>query len=156
MHFSLIYVGEKAATWAEQACDQYKKRFPPQFGFQQIRLSPVKRNKNTVIETARAEEWRRVTDKISKDTLTVLLDERGTQLSSREFARKLDQWQQSGRDVAFIIAGADGVNESDRNSTDFLFALSRLTLPHELARVLLIEQLYRGWTILTQHPYHRD
>ena len=68
----------------------------------------------------------------------------------------MDHWQNGGRDVVFIIAGADGVNEDDRNTADFVLALSHLTLPHELARVLLIEQLYRAWTILMQHPYHRE
>ena len=155
MHFSLIFVGEKPAAWAEQVCSQYTKRLPPQFGYTQSRVTPVKRNKSTVIEIARAEEWQRVTEKVSKDCLKVLLDERGKQYSSIEFAQQLGRWQQNGKDVAFIIAGADGVNSADRKSADFLLALSQFTLPHELARVLLIEQLYRGWSILNQHPYHR-
>ena len=115
----------------------------------------MKRNKNTVVEAARTEEWQRVTEKVSANCLKVLLDERGKQFSSTEFAQQLNHWQQNGKDVVFIIAGADGVNDADRKSADFLLALSHLTLPHELARVLLSEQLYRGWSILTQHPYHR-
>ena len=139
----------------EQACDQYIKRLPPQFGFTQTRLSPEKRNKNSVTEAARAKEWQRISEKIARGVSTVLLDERGTQFTSSAFAQQLDHWQQNGNDVCFIIAGADGVNTSDRNSADFLLALSPMTLPHELARILLLEQLYRGWTILTRHPYHR-
>lgn len=155
MHFSLIYVGEKPAAWAEQVCSQYAKRLPSQFGYTQSRVAPIKRNKNTMVETARAEEWQHVIEKVSRDSLKVLLDERGKQLSSNEFAQQLKHWQQNGKDVAFIIAGADGVNDADRKSADFLLALSKLTLPHELARVLLTEQIYRGWSILNQHPYHR-
>lgn len=156
MHFSLLYVAEKPADWAEQACRQYSKRLPSQFGFSQTRLQPEKRNKNTIIQTARAQEWKRVSEKIPKDALTVLLDERGTQLSSMAFAKKIEFWQHGGQDVVFVIAGADGVNDSERTATDFLLALSEFTLPHEFARVLLVEQLYRAWTILTQHPYHRE
>lgn len=155
MHFSLVFVGEKPASWAEQICSEYAKRLPQQFGYSQSRVAPIKRNKNTAIETARAEEWQRVSEKVSKESLKVLLDERGKQFSSTEFAQQLNRWQQNGKDVAFIIAGADGVNDADRKSADFLLALSQFTLPHELARVLLTEQLYRGWTILNQHPYHR-
>lgn len=155
MHFSLIYVGEKPGAWVEQVCDQYSKRLPSQLGFSQIRLPPVKRNKNTVIQVARAEEWERIKQKIPKDAVVVLLDERGKQLTSTAFAQKVDRWQQEGKDVVFIIAGADGVNEAERSSVDFLLALSHLTLPHELARVLFVEQLYRAWTISTNHPYHR-
>lgn len=155
MHFSLIYVGEKPGAWVEQVCGQYSKRLPAQLGFNQTRLSPVKRNKNTVVQVARAEEWKRIKDKIPKDAVVVLLDERGKQLTSTAFAQKVDHWQQEGQDVVFVIAGADGVNEAERNSVDFLLALSHLTLPHELARVLFVEQLYRAWTISTNHPYHR-
>lgn len=155
MHFSLIYVSEKPSIWAEQACLQYEKRLPAQLGFKQIRVSPVKRNKNTVIQTIRTKEWENVKEKIPSNTFVVLLDERGKQLSSEGFAESIEHWQAAAQDVVFVIAGADGVNASERDSVDFLLALSQFTLPHELARVLFIEQFYRAWTIIAKHPYHR-
>lgn len=155
MHFSLLYVSEKPNTWAEQACETYLKRMPSAFGFNQIRINPVKRTKNTHLETARNQEWQLIQEKISKQALLVLLDERGKQYTSETFSQQIDAWQHLGQDVVFVIAGADGVNAQHRQQANALLALSQLTLPHEMARVFLIEQLYRAWSILNNHPYHR-
>ena len=156
MNFSLIYVSEKPSVWAEQACAQYVKRLPVQLGFKQTRIPPLKRNKNSDIQAVRTKEWASVKENIPSNASLVLLDERGKHLSSERFAGQIEQWQTVAQDVVFVIAGADGVNETDRDSVDYLLALSQFTLPHELARVLFIEQLYRAWTILTKHPYHRS
>ncbi len=86
----------------------------------------------------------------------VLLDERGKGLASRDVAKKLTQWQNDGRDVAFVIGGPDGVNDTCRQRADFTWSLSPLTLPHGLARVLFTEQLYRAWSLNAGHPYHRE
>ena len=155
MHFSLLYVSEKPNTWVEQACDSYIKRIPPSLGFTQTRLNPIKRTKNTHIESARDQEWQLIKDKLPKQAVLVLLDERGEQYSSVKFSQQMSDWQQQGQDVAFVIAGADGVNAQHREQANRLLALSQMTLPHEMARVFLIEQLYRAWTILNNHPYHR-
>ena len=155
MHFSLLYVSEKPSAWADQACDVYLKRMPPSFGFTQTRVNPIKRTKNTHIETARTQEWQLIQDKTPKQSLLVLLDERGKQYSSQTFSQQVDRWQQQGQDIVFVIAGADGVNHQHRQQANSLLALSQMTLPHEMARVFLIEQLYRAWTILNNHPYHR-
>ena len=155
MRFSLLYVSEKPNTWVEQACDSYIKRMPPSLGFTQTRLNPIKRTKNTHIESARDQEWQLIKDKLPKQAVLVLLDERGEQYSSVKFSQQMSDWQQQGQDVAFVIAGADGVNAQHREQANRLLALSQMTLPHEMARVFLIEQLYRAWTILNNHPYHR-
>ena len=86
----------------------------------------------------------------------MLLDERGTSLSSQGLSERLSRWQSDGRDLAFIIGGPDGVSEPVRRRADFVWSLSGLTLPHGLARVLLAEQLYRAWSLETGHPYHRE
>ena len=155
MHFSLLYVSEKPNRWSEEACQTYSKRLPTAFGFQQTRIQPVKRTKNTHIETAREQEWQIINEKIPKQALLVLLDERGKQYSSNTFSAQLDRWQQNGQDVVFVIAGADGVNEQHRKQAHSLLALSQMTLPHEMARLFLVEQLYRACSILSNHPYHR-
>ena len=155
MHFSLIFVSEKPNHWVDEACQTYVKRLPASFGFNQTKIQPVKRTKNTHIETARDQEWQLINEKISKQSLLILLDERGKHYSSKTFATQVGQWQQEGQDVTFVIAGADGVNEKHRQQANGLMSLSELTLPHEMARLLLVEQLYRAWSILTNHPYHR-
>jgi 23S rRNA (pseudouridine1915-N3)-methyltransferase len=86
----------------------------------------------------------------------VILDERGDQMTSGEFARMLKNWLGAGRDVALIVGGADGLTGRFKQSADMLLALSRMTLPHGLARVMLAEQLYRAISIMQNHPYHRD
>lgn len=155
MHFSLLFVSEKPNHWVEEACQSYIKRLPSSFKFQQTRIQPVKRTKNTHIESARDQEWQLINENISKQSLLILLDERGKQFSSKSFSTQVDQWQQNGQDVSFVIAGADGVNTHHRQQANGMIALSQLTLPHEMARLLLVEQLYRAWSILSNHPYHR-
>lgn len=93
---------------------------------------------------------------MDRGELMVLLDERGRQLDSRALAGKLAHWQSDGRDVCFVIGGPDGVAPDCRARADFTWSLSKLTLPHGMARVLVAEQLYRAHSLLTGHPYHRD
>ena len=155
MHFSLLYVSEKPSIWVEQACQFYMKRLPAEFGFRQTRIPPVKRAKNSHINTVKHQEWLRINEKTGKQSLIILLDERGKQFSSEQFSQQIDKWQQYSRDVDFIIAGADGVMQEHRQQVDAMLALSQLTLPHEIARLFLIEQLYRAGTIRMNHPYHR-
>lgn len=85
----------------------------------------------------------------------MLLDERGRQLTSKSLAARLSDWQSDARDLCFVIGGPDGVSELCRRRADFIWSLSRLTLPHGMVRVLLSEQLYRAWTLQSGHPYHR-
>ena len=102
-----------------------------------------------------ASEGERILAKLSAAEQVVLLDERGTQLTSTALAAKLSEWQVDGRDLCFIIGGPDGVSESCRQRADVTWSLSQLTLPHGLARVLFAEQLYRASSLQTGHPYHR-
>ena len=148
-------MSERPRPWAEQAAEFYLNRITAQVKFSEARVTPIKRTKNSVLEVVRAEEWSKLEEKMNPGALLVLLDERGQQLDSKGLSSKVESWQLMGRDVYFIIAGADGVNEAVRNKADFLLGLSRMTLPHELARVLFLEQFYRAWTILNNHPYHR-
>ena len=148
-------MSERPRPWAEQAAEFYLNRIAAQVKFSEARVTPIKRTKNSVLEVVRAEEWAKLEEKMSAGAMLVLLDERGQQLDSKGLSSKVESWQLIGRDVCFVIAGADGVNEEVRNKADFLLGLSRMTLPHELARVLFLEQFYRAWTILNNHPYHR-
>lgn len=105
----------------------------------------------------RAEEGRAILAAVAPDVPLVALDERGTPLSSRAFAERLGRWQEEGRrTVAFAIGGVEGLEPAVRERADLVLALGRLTLPHELARLVLVEQLYRAYSILVGHPYHRE
>jgi len=123
----------------------------------QFRLDAIATTKRAGAATdARDAEGQRILEKTRPAEYLVLLDEQGRQLSSRELADKLNEWQTVGQDLAFVIGGPDGVSESVRQRANFTWSLSRLTLPHGLARVLFAEQLYRAWSLSTGHPYHRD
>ena len=155
MHFSLIHVSDKPSAWVEDACQFYIKRMPSEFAFSMTAINPLKRTKNSHLETIRAEEWARIRAKIPQSTRLVLLDERGKSYTSKAFSQQIQAWQHNGQDVAFVIAGADGVNPDNRHEADSCVSLSNMTLPHEMARLFMIEQLYRAWSILANHPYHR-
>lgn len=101
-------------------------------------------------------EGEQILGKISPNEQVVLLDERGRQFSSSELAVQLQSWQSDGRDLCFAIGGPDGVSAAVRERANSTWSLSKLTLPHGLARVLFAEQLYRAWSLQIGHPYHRE
>ena len=121
-----------------------------------MRLKTPPRSKNSAAETAKIAEGQKVLAQVKAPECVVVLDERGKEFNSRELAARLDDWQSDGRDLTFLIGGPDGVSEECMERADFRWSLSRLTLPHGLARVLFAEQLYRAWTMTTGHPYHRS
>ena len=151
MHLRLIAVGDRQPAWVDAAYEQYAGRLPGNWQFGLTELPAARRTTKSHGDAARDEEGGRILK-----ALLVLLDERGRQLTTREFATKLDGWQQGGRDVAFVIGGADGAADAVKKAAGFTWSLSSLTLPHGLARVCLVEQLYRGWSLASGHPYHRD
>ena len=156
MHIRLIAVGDRQPPWVDDAVAVYTERFPPQWKFRIDRVATVKRSKNNHADAAKTAESEQILARARASERVVLLDERGKQLDSRDFATTLSAWQSDGRDLCFIIGGPDGVSAACRERADFVWSLSSLTLPHGLARVMFAEQLYRAWSLLTGHPYHRD
>ena len=118
-------------------------------------MATAKRTGNNDAGRAIESEAAAILGKLDADEQIVLLDERGKQLTSKRLSEQLDAWQSDGRNLSFIIGGPDGVSDRCRQRADFIWALSDLTLPHGLARVLFAEQMYRAWSVLTGHPYHR-
>ena len=155
MHFSLIHISEKPSAWLQAACDNFRRRLPPEFGFNEIALAPLKRTKNSHLDNLRVQEWTQICANVPKSSRLVLLDERGKTYTSVQFSQQIQYWQQAGQDISFVIAGTDGVNPPHRQQASSLLALSPMTMPHELARLILLEQLYRAWSISANHPYHR-
>lgn len=134
----------------------YSARLPREWKFCLDGVGAARRAKNDGSGAARDDEGRKILARIGADERVVLLDERGSRLTSRQLAVRLSEWQADGRDLCFVIGGPDGVSPGCRERADFVWSLSDLTLPHGLARVLFAEQMYRAWTVLTGHPYHRD
>ena len=145
MKWLILTVGKSALPYAKAGRDEYLERL--------AHFAPVA--KVTVKASNPSRESAGLLD-LSEGCFRVVLHERGTAPTSRELATKVDQWRQSGRRVAVIIGGADGHDQSLLDTADFLWSLGPLTLQHELALVVALEQLYRAHTILTGHPYHRD
>lgn len=156
MHIRLLAVGDRQPPWVDAAVGIYTERFPREWKFRLDTIPTVRRNKNDKSRQAMAAEGELIGVKLSPHEQVVLLDERGKQLSSKSLASKLGEWQSDGRDLCFIIGGPDGVSDALRSRADMLWSLSRLTLPHGMARALLSEQLYRAWSLQTGHPYHRS
>ncbi len=156
MHLRLLAVGDRQPAWVEEAFNAYAGRFPREWRFKLECVRTAKRSKNSPVSRAVDEEADSLLSRLKPDEQLVLLDERGTSLSSQALSGRLAKWLSDGRDLAFIIGGPDGVSESIRRRANFVWSLSSLTLPHGLARVLLAEQLYRAWSLETGHPYHRE
>lgn len=160
MKLVLIAVGQKMPAWAQLAFDDYAKRFPPELPLlcKTVKTEPRAGGKTT--QQLMQAEAERITATIDsscgKGRRVVALDERGTSLTTKALADKLRVWQQAGDDVALLMGGPDGLLPELRSGAHERIRLSDLTLPHALARVLLVEQLYRAWSVNAGHPYHRE
>ena len=155
MRLYIVAVGQRIPDWAQTAWDDYAKRFPHEIRIELKAVKTEARGSKT-LETLYAAERARIEAAIPKGTRIVALDERGTSLTTQALAGRLRDWQLSGGDVALVIGGPDGLEPAFRQAAHERIRLSDLTLPHAMARVLLIEQLYRAWSINANHPYHRE
>jgi 23S rRNA (pseudouridine1915-N3)-methyltransferase len=148
-------VGHKMPAWIESGFAEYAKRMPAECRIHLKEIKPVERSGSKTAETAMALERSKIEAALPKGARIVALDERGTDLTTAHLSKLLTQWQQDGRDVSFIIGGADGLDAELKAKSDLLIRISSLTLPHGMVRVILAEQLYRAWSITQNHPYHR-
>ena len=155
MHIRLLAVGDRQPGWVDDAFKNYTSRFPREWRFSLDAIATVKRARNEPAARAIEAESERLLAKLSSDERVVLLDERGSHLKSTALAKCLSEWQLDGRNLSFIIGGPDGVSAACKKRANFTWALSELTLPHGLARVVLAEALYRAWSLQAGHPYHR-
>lgn len=154
MKLTIVTIGQRLPDWAAQACDDYLKRFPPDWKVEVKALKAEPREGRPVAAIMQAEAAR-LEAAVGRGARRVILDERGTRLTSVQLAERAEAWLNDGRDVALVIGGADGLDPAFKHTADETIRLSDMTLPHALARVLLLEQLYRAWSLRTNHPYHR-
>jgi 23S rRNA (pseudouridine1915-N3)-methyltransferase len=155
MKLLIVAVGQRVPDWAQTAYDDYAKRFPSELRVELKAVKTEPRGSKT-IETLLAAERDRILAALPRGCRVVVLDERGTSLSTLALAQQLKQWQLASDDVALVIGGPDGLEPAFRASAHQRIRLSDLTLPHAMVRVLLIEQLYRAWSVNANHPYHRE
>ncbi len=155
MRLVIVAVGQRVPDWAQTAWDDYAKRFPFELKVELKAVKTEPRGSKTV-EALVAAERGRIEAALPKGCRIVALDERGTPLTTVALAAKLQNWQLESDDVALVIGGPDGLDPAFKQAAHERIRLSDLTLPHAMVRVLLIEQLYRAWSINANHPYHRE
>lgn len=155
MKLLLVAVGQRQPAWAETAYDDFAKRFPPEMRLELKAVKAETRGSKTT-EQLMAAEAQRLEAALPKGVRRVVLDERGTRLTTVQLAARMDAWQHDGRDVALLVGGPDGLDPALKGSADETMRISDLTLPHAFVRVMLAEALYRAWTVRVNHPYHRE
>ncbi|MBM4196099.1 MAG: 23S rRNA (pseudouridine(1915)-N(3))-methyltransferase RlmH [Gammaproteobacteria bacterium] len=156
MRITVAAVGTRLEPWIYEAVESYQNRLPRHFRFSFEEIAVGRRSAGVAAARAIEAEGEQLLGHVKPGALTLALDERGEQWSSGELARELKSWLDRHPQVAILIGGPDGLSDACRARANRLWSLSRLTLPHALVRVVLAEQLYRAWTILQGHPYHRE
>lgn len=155
MRLKVVAVGARLPEWQQQGFREYARRLPRELRPQLVEIPAAKRGKSTPTAQAIGKESERMLAALGRDDYVVALDRPGTQLDTESLAGVLQGWLGSGRDVAMLIGGADGLSEDCRARADLSWSLSALTFPHGMVRVMVAEQLYRAWSIVSNHPYHR-
>jgi 23S rRNA (pseudouridine1915-N3)-methyltransferase len=155
MKLLVVAVGQRQPAWAQTAYAEFEKRFPPELRLELHAVKAEARGHKTA-EQMMAAEATRLEASVPRGARRVVLDERGTRLTTLQLADRMKAWMRDGRDVALLIGGPDGLDASLKNTADETMRLSELTLPHAFVRVLLAEALYRAWTVMINHPYHRE
>lgn len=147
MRVTILSVGHKMPAWIQEGFSEYTRRMPPEVRVELVELKPGK---------SKAEEGRVMLDALPAGATLLALDERGKAFTTQGLSVMLSEWMRDATHPCFAIGGADGLSDEVKERAVKLFSLSALTLPHQMVRVVLAEQLYRAWTILARHPYHRE
>ncbi|MGK0204773.1 MAG: 23S rRNA (pseudouridine1915-N3)-methyltransferase [Planctomycetota bacterium] len=155
MKVRLLTVSQRQPSWVVEGFAEYEKRLPRAWQFQLQEIKPEARTSGQTTPKVQAAEAVRLRNAVPKGAIVVALDERGDSWSTERFAEQIETWQQAGRDLAFVIGGADGLDPEFRREAANRLSLSRMVMPHGLVRVMFVEQLYRAATVIDGHPYHK-
>ncbi len=156
MRLVIVAVGQRLPAWADVAIADFAKRLPPEWHFEARPVKAEPRRSGKTVAQLLAAEAQRIAAAIPKGARRVVLDERGSRRTTPELAARLRAWLAGARDVALVIGGPDGIDPAFAADADETLRLSDLTLPHALARLILVEALYRAWSLDAGHPYHRE
>jgi len=155
MHITIISIANKMPAWVETGYQEYVGRLPHEYKLELIEIGRIKSSASMTSAQLKKAEGEHLLQAAPKSAHIVALDEHGKSLSTRQFASSLELWQSTTRNVVFLIGGADGLSEQCLQAAHQKISLSALTFPHTMVRVILAEQLYRAWTVIQGHPYHR-
>jgi 23S rRNA (pseudouridine1915-N3)-methyltransferase len=156
MQIHLIAVGNRMPVWVKQGFETYARRLPKECELLLKEIVPGQRGKNNDIAKIISLESEKIRMAIPSHAHIVVLDVKGKYLSTMDLAKKLKQWLAGGENIAMIIGGPDGISDALKENADELLSLSALTFPHPIVRIIMAEQLYRAWSIIHNHPYHRE
>ena len=155
LKLEIISIGTSYPAWIKEALYEYQKRLSNECKLSLKEIAIVKNNKKGNLQERKIEEGRRIESFIDRSSYIIAMDQHGVQWTSEIFAEKLIAWSLNRSKFQFLIGGSDGLSSTLLERSDFIWSLSKLTLPHALARLVLLEQLYRAFMINNKHPYHR-
>lgn len=155
MGITIVAVGQRQPAWSDTAVEDYLARLPAEWKVQLKQVKAETRQDNVPLARLLAAEAKRIRAAVPHGAWLIALDERGKDWTTQQLADQLRSWRDASEDVAFAIGGADGLDQQLKQDARMLLRLSSMTLPHALARVTLVEQLYRASSMLAGHPYHR-
>lgn len=156
MRIRLIAVGQKMPAWVAEGWTTFATRLPRECPLELVELAAGTRARKSDPARARADEGERMLAALKDNPLVVALDVGGRAWDTPALAQRLEAWRAGGRDVALLVGGPDGLDPRCLERADERWSLSPLTFPHMLVRVIVAEQLYRAWSLLSNHPYHRE
>lgn len=156
MKLFILAVGNKMPSWITEGFNEYAKRMPREAKIELVEIKPEARNSGKTAAQIMEAEAQRIRSALPAGVFCIALDEHGATFTTKQLAQQMQDWMQQGRDIAFIIGGADGLHASVKQQAQQLMALSTFTLPHGMVRVVLAEQLYRAHSLMHNHPYHRE
>ena len=154
IHF--ITVGQKMPKWVQEGYTEYAKRLPKACSLKLVELPMAQRGKTGSVDKYKTEEAKRILDAVPKGARLIVLDEHGQQVTTYQLAEKMEDWLSGGQDIALIVGGPDGLEKSLIDQAQWKWGLSKLTMPHPMVRILVAEQIYRAWSVINNHPYHRE
>ncbi|KRT53713.1 23S rRNA (pseudouridine(1915)-N(3))-methyltransferase RlmH [endosymbiont of Ridgeia piscesae] len=155
MNIYLIAVGNRMPRWVDEGYQEYARRLPGECALKLVEIAPGHRGKGADIRRTLRDEGERMLKAIPKGCRVVALEVGGRSWSTEALSQQMESWMADGRDLALLVGGPEGLAPACQACAEQRWSLSALTLPHPLVRVLLAEQLYRGWSLLRNHPYHR-
>ena len=155
MRVKLIAIGTKMPKWVTQGYDEYAKRLPRDFSLELVELPMAPRGKNTDIAKAIQKEGDAMLAAIPNGDKVIALEVLGKTWSTEQLAQQTESWRMDGYNISLLVGGPDGLDPRCTARADQAWSLSKLTLPHPMVRILLAEQIYRAWTLMNNHPYHR-
>ena len=155
MKIKFIVIGTKMPQWVNAGYQEYQKRFPPECSFQLVELPIAKRGKSSDIQRLKTKEGEALLAATKGSDLIIALDVLGKPLSTERLVDHCKEWRSQGTSVSLLVGGPDGLSSACLQAAHQRWSLSALTLPHPLVRVMVVEQFYRAWSILQNHPYHR-